>query len=256
VTFLRALVARYGASGSLWAEQPALPRVPIRDWQIWNEPELPFYWDAPSDWTAAWPKGYVKLLKAARKAIKSRDRRAKVVLAGLSGEGWKHLRRLYRARARRLFDVVAIHPYNRRVKSTLQAVRLTRRVMAKSRDARKPLWITELGWSAGQGLFDLDSERDAGLRRLVTTDFGVARRLRSSYDALLRRRKSKRYGVSRLYWFTWTSSYGDGEGGIWEYAGLVNAGRRPFAHTRALGAYQASARRNQGCVKAPTGACR
>ena len=127
----------------------------------------PVLQDVPPDWTAAWPSGYVKLLKAARRAIKSRDRRAKVVVAGLSGEGWKHLRRLYRARARKLFDVVAIHPYSPRVKSTLQAVRLTRRVMAKYRDARKPLWITELGWSAGRGLFDLDSERDAGLRRLA-----------------------------------------------------------------------------------------
>ena len=36
--FLTALVGRYGPSGSLWAEHPALPRPPIRDWQIWNEP--------------------------------------------------------------------------------------------------------------------------------------------------------------------------------------------------------------------------
>ena len=38
--FLTALVGRYGPSGSLWAEQPGLPRMPIRDWQIWNEPNL------------------------------------------------------------------------------------------------------------------------------------------------------------------------------------------------------------------------
>ena len=42
--FLTALVGRYGPSGSLWAEQPALPRMPIRDWQIWNEPNLTRYW--------------------------------------------------------------------------------------------------------------------------------------------------------------------------------------------------------------------
>ena len=88
-------MSRYGPRGSFWAAHPEVPRRPIRDWQIWNEPELPFYWDVPPDWTAAWPSGYVKLLKAARRAIKSRDRRAKVVVAGLSGEGWKHLRRLY-----------------------------------------------------------------------------------------------------------------------------------------------------------------
>ena len=43
-SFLSALVGRYGPNGSLWAEQPGLPRVPIRDWQIWNEPNLTRYW--------------------------------------------------------------------------------------------------------------------------------------------------------------------------------------------------------------------
>ena len=37
--FLTALVQRYGPNGSLWAERPTLPRMPIRHWQIWNEPE-------------------------------------------------------------------------------------------------------------------------------------------------------------------------------------------------------------------------
>lgn len=82
--YLTALVGRYGPDGTFWSEHPELPRVPIREWQIWNEPELAFYWNVPRDWTAAWPKGYVKLLKASRKAIKSRDRSGKLVLGGLS----------------------------------------------------------------------------------------------------------------------------------------------------------------------------
>src|SRR5690348_13963311 len=36
--FLTALVKRYGPDGSFWAAHPSLPRVPIRMWQIWNEP--------------------------------------------------------------------------------------------------------------------------------------------------------------------------------------------------------------------------
>ena len=42
--YLTALVGRYGPRGSLWAEQPGLPRMAIRDWQIWNEPNIPRYW--------------------------------------------------------------------------------------------------------------------------------------------------------------------------------------------------------------------
>ena len=38
--YLTALVGRYGPSGSLWAQRPELPRLPIRDWQVWNEPNL------------------------------------------------------------------------------------------------------------------------------------------------------------------------------------------------------------------------
>ena len=33
----RALVGRYGPAGSLWAERPELPRIPIRAWQVFNE---------------------------------------------------------------------------------------------------------------------------------------------------------------------------------------------------------------------------
>ena len=43
--FLRALVARYGPNGSLWAEHPEVAAQPVRDWQIWNEPNLTRYWN-------------------------------------------------------------------------------------------------------------------------------------------------------------------------------------------------------------------
>ena len=76
--FLTALVGRYGPSGSLWAEQPALPRTPIRDWQIWNEPNLTRYWS-----TQPFAKAYVKLLRASRRALRAADPGSRTVLAGL-----------------------------------------------------------------------------------------------------------------------------------------------------------------------------
>ena len=45
--YLAALVDRYGSNGSFWRDNPALRRRPLRDWQIWNEPHLRFYWNAP-----------------------------------------------------------------------------------------------------------------------------------------------------------------------------------------------------------------
>ena len=42
--YAQALVSRYGSNGTLWAERPDVPRLPIRSWQIWNEPNLRVYW--------------------------------------------------------------------------------------------------------------------------------------------------------------------------------------------------------------------
>ena len=37
--FVKSAVARYGPNGSFWAENPALPKRPVRTWQIWNRSE-------------------------------------------------------------------------------------------------------------------------------------------------------------------------------------------------------------------------
>ena len=41
VTYLAALVERYGPDGTFWTDHPELPKHPLREWQIWNEPHLP-----------------------------------------------------------------------------------------------------------------------------------------------------------------------------------------------------------------------
>src|SRR4051794_20098763 len=76
--FMSAAVKRYGPGGSYWAEHPEVPNRPIREWQIWNEPNQPvFNWsDQP------FAKDYVALLGAARTAVKAVDPGAKIVLAG------------------------------------------------------------------------------------------------------------------------------------------------------------------------------
>src|SRR5829696_2382519 len=39
-TFLRDAVDRYGPYGSFWFEHPALPYLPIRSWEVWNEQNI------------------------------------------------------------------------------------------------------------------------------------------------------------------------------------------------------------------------
>ncbi|TMK98642.1 MAG: hypothetical protein E6G41_17890, partial [Actinobacteria bacterium] len=59
--FLRLAIARYGPFGTFWSEHPEVAPIPIRDWQVWNEPNL-------SDYFSVQPfaKPYVRLLRAAR----------------------------------------------------------------------------------------------------------------------------------------------------------------------------------------------
>ena len=75
--FLRTLIGRYGPRGSFWAANPGLPRRPVRNWQIWNEPNISINWDVQP-----WQRGYARLLRAAYPAVKAADPGARVVMAG------------------------------------------------------------------------------------------------------------------------------------------------------------------------------
>jgi len=145
--FVAALVQRYGRNGSFWAANPSLRKVPVTAWQIWNEPNLLGYWsDRP------WVPGYVNLLRAANKAIKGVDRSAQVVLAGTPNFSWEYLAGIYRIRgARKLFDVVAVHPYTKTPRHVLGFLELVRHVMNENGDRAKPMIATEMGFPSSVG---------------------------------------------------------------------------------------------------------
>lgn len=243
--YLRALVDRYGPNGSFWAENPGLRRAPIREWQIWNEPHLPYQWSIGRD--QDWARGYVRVLKAADRALGDADPKALVVLAGLTNSSPGHLRELYQAGAGGHFDVAAIHPYTRRPKDTVRLARRFRTVMRKHGNGRKPLWATELGLPASKGRTDSDSW-------LQTTDKGMATWLRKTHALFARAHLRRAVGVTRLYWYTWASDY---RGDIFDFSGLhrYRSGGEPNARP-AWRAYRASARKHQGCRKGPDGRCR
>jgi hypothetical protein len=155
--FLRALVFRYGPSGSFWQENPGLPKVPIRDWQVWNEPVGPDFWDEERPFrpppSPAYPGLYVKLLRASHDAIKAVDPGARVILAGIFGKGWSTLRSLYNYdhRARRYFDAVALHPFTAKPENVKLILTKVRKVMNRHGDRRKPMLVTELTWPSAAG---------------------------------------------------------------------------------------------------------
>lgn len=205
-SFLTALVARYGPSGSFWTANPTLPKRPLRVWQIWNEPQLRYQW-AESEWQ----QGYGKLLHAAHDALKKADPGSKVVLAGATNYAWDALDSLYeKGGIKGEFDIAALHPYTGSAGRVLKAVTLFRAVLRKHGDSRRPVWITELAWPASKHRV----KPPKGLAALPTTDRGMATRLTKAYKLLIKHRS-----VQRVYWYTWASAYRKANG-IFDFTGL------------------------------------
>jgi hypothetical protein len=230
VAFLGALVARYGPSGTFWGEHADVPKRPVRTWQVWNEPQLPYQWG-----DADWATSYGKLLNAAYPAIKKADPGATVVLAGATNFAWDALQSLYdKGHIKGKFDVAALHPYTGSAGRVVKAAKLFRAVLKKHGDGRKPVWITELAWPASKGRVGPPK----GLAALPTTDRGMATRLTRAYILL----RSSRV-VQRAYWYTWASAYQKSDG-IFGFTGLqrYDAASGRFLATPALRAFRAVAR--------------
>ena len=140
------LVRRYGPNGTFWAQNPTVPRMPIRAWQIWNEPNLKAYWPRGPN-----PKQYAQLLKAAAGPIEAADPSAEIVTAGMpeSKVGVplkKFIPGLYKAGAKKWFDTLAINPYGHTASRVIKNLAAARRIMRRYHD-KAPIWATEVGWS-------------------------------------------------------------------------------------------------------------
>jgi hypothetical protein len=192
-SFLKAVVARYGPGGSYWRnaypqQYPGATPMPVRSWQIWNEPNLSkFFAPRPS------PSEYGRLLKISYPAIKAVDPNARVVLAGLTGYGemlsWNFLDSLYGVSGiKSYFDAVALHPYAPTLDKVRTPIENVRNVIKNRNDAATPLWITELAWGSAPD--------DGGLNKGPT---GQAQMLADSFRMIKNNRTA--WNVQRLYWY-------------------------------------------------------
>ena len=246
-SFIAGLVERYGPSGSFWTENPTLPKRPLREWQIWNEPHLRSYWDAPEKSRWGYPAGYGKLLRSAYRAVKVRDPGAKVVLAGITQRAWEEIEELYAVgRIKGAFDVAALQIFPQTVRRSVLATKLFREALRARRDGRKPIYLTEISWPASKG-------RTPRVRWLAhETSRSMAAKLATAYGRLAKNRGA--LGLERVYWFTWATRYGRG-GSVFNYSGLQEYRDGRFTAQPALGALQRVARTLQGCAKDATGSC-
>jgi hypothetical protein len=188
--FLTALIERYGPNGTFW--QTHSPKQPIRMWQVWNEPNITVFWS-----TQPFEKTYLTLLRVAHNAIKSADPGAKVVLAGMPNYSWLALSKIYRQTgARRLFDVVAVHPYTRRPSGVMKILGKVRKVMNAAGDRRKPILADEISWPSSLG----QTHHTEGFD-FATTPSGQAKKLAKLIPMLARARG--RLGLLGFYYYTW-----------------------------------------------------
>jgi hypothetical protein len=240
--FLTALIARYGPNGSFWAAHPSLPRLPIRMWQIWNEPHFTSYWSvqpfAPS---------YVRLLTAAHAAIKTADPGAKVVLGGLAEFSWQYLQQIYSVPgAKSQFDVVAIHPYTAQPAGVITILQRVRAVMDRFGDGAKPILATEVTWPSSQG----KAPPQFGVS---TTEQQQAARL-GQLMPLLESERTK-LGLMGFYWYTWI---GDetrrAAPDAFDFAGLEKFVGGTVSPKPALGVFKHWALSLEGCRHKATGA--
>jgi Beta-galactosidase len=138
---------RYGPNGAFWQANAAIPKAPVRSWQVWNEPNLAVYWRPKPN-----PKGYVRLLAAVSKALRAVDPAAEVVSAGLpqSRAGVplaQYVKSMLRAGAAKWMSTLAVNPYASRPQGVLTILRNARKVLNANGASRVGLRATELGWS-------------------------------------------------------------------------------------------------------------
>jgi len=212
---LREAARRYGSNGSFWEDNPELPSLPIRRWEIWNEENIVTFAD-PVD-----PAAFARLVRISGRLLHRIDPDAEVILGGFFGRPLQippnvasgaFLSGLYRARnVKPYFDGIALHPYVARARAMGAQIENLRRIVRTHGDARTPIYVTELGWGSRSG----PTRWERGL-------YGQARQLSQAFGMLSANRL--RWRVGGAWWFTWTD-----EGGGCSFcrsAGLLTEKRR------------------------------
>jgi hypothetical protein len=132
----------------------SIKRYPfVRNWEFWNEPDLwPYMGSRDISDYAYWLKGFYDAAKRA-------DPTVYVAATSLSGKEYTDW--LYRycdmVYGMRPWDAVAYHPYNlsgmkdpengQIMNINKTGIEALRNLMVEMGDAKKPIWLTEVGWT-------------------------------------------------------------------------------------------------------------
>ncbi len=220
--FLKAAVERYGNGGEFWSifesSNPDATPEPIREWEIWNEPNSSTFWSPTPDADA-----YSEMVIRSAKILGEVDPDAQVMSAGMfatpQSDGaivsYDFLRQLFAdEKAADAVDVVGVHPYGPDVDSVISQVEKTRDALDDT-GTDVPMWATEIGWGSNPN----------GGNDLSKTPEEQASLLSESIGDLSDKRDE--LGIDGVVWYTWHDSTEKGVGscGWCASAGLVDADR-------------------------------
>jgi len=125
VAFLRELVKRYKGD--------------IKQWEIWNEPNI-FFWQGPKEL-------YATLLEKSYAAIKETDPSAEVLGLSTAGIDYRFIEDMLARKAP--FDILTIHPYRKELDDPVFIADLKKvsDLVRLPDGRRRPVWLTEMGWA-------------------------------------------------------------------------------------------------------------
>ncbi|TCQ83933.1 beta-xylosidase [Pseudomonas sp. JUb52] len=151
----------------------------VQAWQVWNEPNLPSYWQPFED-----PERYARLLQASVEAMRSQAPGREVVMGGMAYysqmpvRGGLMLESLGKLGVQRLGTVIAYHPYSQYPEGDDPKARdfivRAQLLNEKLRGIAPPaIWADEWGWSSypgpqeEQNIIGEEGQADFVLRRLA-----------------------------------------------------------------------------------------
>ncbi|MBJ7332819.1 MAG: cellulase family glycosylhydrolase [Solirubrobacteraceae bacterium] len=146
-TWAADIARRYGPGGDLWRANPAVPKLPLQAYEIWNEPNAGRYWACKPDAYA-----YVKMAREVAKAVHGVDPKADIISAGSPKDPkhpGKYLRDTFKAGGRAVFDGLGVHPYEPSTAAVMQLLQDTRDALDDQGATAMDIWVTEFGWSTG-----------------------------------------------------------------------------------------------------------
>ncbi len=145
--FVYRAVSRYRPAGTLAEERGFPDGTGVRVWEIWNEPDLPLFWQGGKD-------AYARMLKTAAIVIKTVDPQATVMFGGLLLANdeyfFSQVLRIFSKDSLRdefnwFFDAVAVHSYDDPWRSGWLTKFLTDTLAEY--ELVRPIWLNETGIS-------------------------------------------------------------------------------------------------------------